>query len=103
MVAIGHYVDIAPEVNVWTLQHDPMDPLFGTKAGGVTLNDYVWIGNRATILPGVEVGEGAVVAAGAVVTKNVEPYTLVAGVPARRIGERRRPQLPRQPYNPFML
>lgn len=48
----------------------------------------MWIASRVTILPGVTIGEGAVVAAGAIVTKDVEPYSIVAGVPAKRIGER---------------
>jgi maltose O-acetyltransferase len=49
----------------------------------VRIGDDVWIGGHATILPGVTIGDGAVVAAGAVVTKDVPPYTVVAGVPAR--------------------
>jgi phosphonate metabolism protein (transferase hexapeptide repeat family) len=51
----------------------------------VTIGHDVWIGHGAIVLPGVTVGHGAVIAAGAVVTKNVEPYAVVAGVPARRI------------------
>jgi maltose O-acetyltransferase len=102
-IVIGSHVDIAPQVNVWTLEHDPHDPDFATRHGDVTIGDFVWIGNRATILPGVEVGEGAVVATGAVVTKSVPPYAIVGGVPARVIGERARPQNPRRPYNPLLL
>lgn len=49
----------------------------------VTIGDDAWIGTGATLLPGVEVGEGAIIGAGAVVTRSVEPYTVVAGVPAR--------------------
>lgn len=51
------------------------------------IHDNVWIGTRATILKGVTIGEGAIVAAGAVVTKNVPPHTLVGGVPAKIIKE----------------
>lgn len=54
----------------------------------MVIGDYVWLGPRCMVLPGVTVGEGAVVAAGAVVTKNVEPYTLVGGVPAQKIAGR---------------
>ena len=54
----------------------------------MVIEDYVWIASRATILPGVTIGKGAVVACGAVVTKDVEPMTVVGGVPARKIGER---------------
>jgi len=54
----------------------------------VVIGDRVWIGYRAIVLPGVTIGEGAVVGAGAVVTKDVEPYEIVAGNPARKIGSR---------------
>jgi maltose O-acetyltransferase len=56
----------------------------------VIIGDHVWIAYRAVILPGVTIGEGAVVAAGAVVTRDVEPFPIVAGVPAKKIGERNR-------------
>jgi maltose O-acetyltransferase len=56
----------------------------------VTIGDHVWIGYRALILPGVSIGTGAVVAAGAVATRDVEPFTIVAGSPARKIGGRPR-------------
>lgn len=85
---IGDYVDIGQETNIWTLDHDPQDDYHGTKGGDVTIEDYVWIASRASILPGVRVGRGAVVATGAVVTKDVAPMTIVAGVPAKVIGQR---------------
>ena len=56
--------------------------------GGIIVGDDVWIGYRATILDGVRIGQGGVVGAGAVVTKDVEPYTIVGGVPARPIRKR---------------
>ena len=102
-VEIGDYVDIAPEVNIWTLEHDPQDPDFATKGGRVIIGHYVWIGNRATILPNTTIGEGAVIATGAVVTKDVEAWTIVAGIPARPIGIRNKNQNPREPYKPFLL
>lgn len=54
------------------------------------MGDYCWICSRAIVLPGVNIGEGAVVAAGAVVCKDVEPWSVVGGVPAKKIGERER-------------
>jgi acetyltransferase-like isoleucine patch superfamily enzyme len=102
-IKIGDNVDIAPEVNIWTLEHNPQDPNFATKGGKVTIEDYVWIGNRATILPNVTIGTGAVVATGAVVTKDILPWTIVGGVPAKKIGDRNPKQNPRKPYKPFLL
>lgn len=61
----------------------------GTSQLGISVEDDVWIGAQCTILDGVTIGEGSVVAAGAVVTKNVEPYSIVAGVPAKLIGRRK--------------
>lgn len=74
-------------------QHDYRDPWFrcDTKPRHVTLiDDRAWIGSNVIILPNVHVGEGAVCCAGCVVTKDVEPYTVVAGIPAKKIAERPR-------------
>ena len=89
-LTIGNNVNFSSEVMIWTAQHDYRDPMFGTDFKPVTIGDYVWLGPRCIILPGVTVGEGAVVAAGAVVTKDVEPYIVVGGVPAKQIGTRPR-------------
>ncbi len=86
---IGNHTDIASEVMIWTSQHDIHDPDFKAIEKKVTIGDYVFIGPRAIILPGVTIGNGAIVAAGAVVTKNVEPFTVVAGTPATKIAERK--------------
>ena len=87
-VRIGNNVSISPEVYIVSLDHDPNDPSFSTRGAEVTIEDDVWIGARAMLMPGVHIGKGAVVAAGAVVTKDVEPYQIVGGVPARPSGER---------------
>lgn len=87
-LTIGRNVNLSSEVMVWTAQHDYRDPGFRTVFEPVMIGDYVWLGPRCIILPGVTVGEGAVVAAGAVVTKDVDPYTLVGGVPAQKIADR---------------
>ncbi len=67
-----------------TLHKSPMERTLHTK-GGIVIGDNVWIGDKATILSGVTIGEGAVVGANSVVTKDVEPYTVVGGIPARRL------------------
>lgn len=85
---IGSNVSISPEVMILTAEHGVNSPTFDGVLGKVTIGDYVWIGSRAIILPGVKLGEGAVVAAGAVVRKDVPPYTIVGGVPAKVIGQR---------------
>jgi acetyltransferase-like isoleucine patch superfamily enzyme len=64
------------------IRERPLDP---AGCGPIVLEDYVWIGANATVLPGVRVGRGAIVAAGAVVTEDVEPGVVVGGVPARKI------------------
>ena len=87
-LTIGKNVNFSSEVMIWTAQHDWRDPKFGTVFEQVVIGDYVWLGPRCIILPGVTVGEGAVIAAGAVVTKDVEPYAMVGGVPAQKIAER---------------
>ncbi len=87
-LTIGNHVDIASEVMIWTSQHDINDTTFRAIEEPVTIEDYVFIGPRAIILPGVTVGTGAIVAAGAVVTKNVKPLSVVAGVPAKEIAIR---------------
>jgi maltose O-acetyltransferase len=67
------------------------------------VGDRAWIGYRAIVLPGVSIGEGAVVGAGAVVSRDVPPFTIVAGNPARPIGERSRVLTYQLEYRPFLL
>ncbi|PIQ70157.1 acyltransferase [Candidatus Shapirobacteria bacterium CG03_land_8_20_14_0_80_40_19] len=86
---IGDHVDIASQVLIYNAEHALEDENFTAISAPVEIGDYVFIGPRAIILPGVKIGNGAVVAAGAVVTKNVEPFMIVGGVPAREIGERK--------------
>jgi maltose O-acetyltransferase len=88
-LTIGDHVDIASEVMIYNAEHDINDEKFSAVSAPVEIGDYVFIGPRAIILPGVKVGKGAVVAAGAVVTKDVAEFTIVGGVPAKEIGERK--------------
>lgn len=85
---IGKNVSISEQAAIYTLQHDLDDPDFALSGGPVKICDYAFVGARAIILPGVTIGEGAAVAAGAVVTRDVAPYLVVGGVPARPIKER---------------
>jgi acetyltransferase-like isoleucine patch superfamily enzyme len=87
-IIFGNDVSIGPEASILTLGHDPQSGSFADKGGPVILGDRAWIGYRALVLPGVTIGEGAVVAAGAVVTRDIAPYTIVGGNPAREIGKR---------------
>ena len=89
-VTVGNNVLIAESVKLITRNHrfDRVDTLIkdqGYHNAPVSLGDDVWIGFGAIVLPGVIVGNGAIVAAGAVVTKDVQPYSIVAGSPARHI------------------
>jgi acetyltransferase-like isoleucine patch superfamily enzyme len=89
-IIIGENVNLSSDVHIWTLQHNYNCPHFTTKDQDkpVIINDRVWLGPRVTILPGVTIGEGAVIGAGAVVTKDVDPYTINAGIPSKKIGVR---------------
>jgi maltose O-acetyltransferase len=85
---VGSNVSVSPEVAILTASHQVDHPQFGVEVRRVVIEDHVWIGTRATILPGVTLGRGCVVAAGAVVTRDAPPLTIVAGVPARPVGVR---------------
>jgi acetyltransferase-like isoleucine patch superfamily enzyme len=87
-IEIGRNVNFSSEVALWTLQHDPQSPDFGVRGGPIVIEDDAWVSFRATVLPGVRIGRGAVVAAGAVVTQDVPSYAIVGGIPARVIGQR---------------
>lgn len=87
---IGSCVSIADDCRLLTADHDPRDPAFNGRQRGIEIEDYVWVGAGTIVLPGVRLGRGCVVGAGAVVTRDVAPFTIVAGNPARPIGERPR-------------
>ncbi len=88
-LTIGNHTDIASQVLIYNSHHDLNKEDFSAIEKPVTIKDYVFIGPRAIILPGVTIGTGAVIAAGAVVTKDIPDFTIVAGVPAQKIGERK--------------
>jgi maltose O-acetyltransferase len=88
-LTIGSHTDIASSVVIYNSEHDLSKTDFSAIVAPVEIGDYVFIGPRVTIMPGVRIGKGAVVAGGAVVTKDVDPFTIVGGVPAKLIGERK--------------
>jgi len=102
-VHTGADVSIGPEATILTLGHDPQSADFCNRGGPVVIGDRVWICYRAVILPGVTIGEGAVIGAGSVVTRNVDPYTIMAGAPARKVGDRARSLTYQLDFNPFLL
>jgi acetyltransferase-like isoleucine patch superfamily enzyme/glycosyltransferase involved in cell wall biosynthesis len=100
-LSIGHFCSIAGEVH-FVLGGDPQhgcisnfdfEDKAGISKGAITVGDDVWIGYQATILSGVTIGQGAIVAAGSVVTKDVAPYSIVGGNPARHIKDRYVPEV----------
>lgn len=82
-ISIGDHSALAPRVRVLSATHDYHQLDLPDLAASVTIGQHVWIGAGATILPGVSIGDGAVVAAGSVVTRDVAPFSIVAGNPAR--------------------
>lgn len=88
-ITIHQCAVIAYDAIIWTLNHDYNDTNFVGKGAPVEVGPYAWICSRSIILPGIKIGEGAVVASGAVVTRDVEPYTIVGGIPAKPIGKRK--------------
>lgn len=100
-LTIGNNVNISHYTLIQTLTHDPQNPDFVCLSKPVVIEDHVWIGARAIISPGVRIGEGAVIGAGSVVTRDVQPYTIVAGNPARFIKERSRDLRYISRYFPF--
>lgn len=89
-VIIGKNCNLSTGVKIWTGQHDVQSSDFSYIGAPVTIDDYVWISGNVTVLPGVHIGKGAVIASGAVVTKDCEEYGIFAGVPAKKIGNRNR-------------
>ncbi len=96
-VTIGKYVCINDGVVILSASHDILDPLWAHKKAPIVIGDYAWIATNAIILPGVCIGKGAVVGAGAVVSKNISDYGIALGNPAKEIDKKRSDVLN---YNP---
>lgn len=90
-IRIGSNVNFSTGVHIWTEQHDHSDPQFlclSDSSFRVEIGDRAWIGPGVTILHSVTIGEGAVIAAGSVVTKDIPPFSIAAGIPAKKIANR---------------
>lgn len=87
-ITLGHDVVVASDAQLLTADHDPGSTTFSVRLAPIRLEDHSWVATGALVLPGVTVAEGAVVAAGSVVHAEVGPGTIVAGSPARPIGQR---------------
>ena len=87
-ITIGSNVNFSSEAAVWTAQHDPQSQTFAIKVAAVIIEDRAWLSFRSTVLPGITIHEGAVLAAHAVATKDIPPFVVAGGVPAKIIGTR---------------
>ena len=85
---IGDNVNISPEVAIYTAGHRIDGKEFDGFKSKVVIGDRAWLGTRSMVIPGVQIGEGAVVLPGSVVTTNILPYTVVGGVPAKFVKKR---------------
>lgn len=94
--------DLAPYCRIWTTGHNPDDPEHGLYSAPVVIEEHAWVASSVTILPGVTIGRGAVVAATSLVHKNVEPMAVVGGNPARFIRKRDNPLTYKLTYKPFL-
>jgi len=104
-VKIGKNVNVSDGVIIITAKHDINSSKFEAMYEPVCINDYAWLATNCIVLAGVTIGEGAVVAAGAVVTNEVPPYSVVGGNPAKVIAERKKQPLEYVPgnYHPPLL
>lgn len=98
----GNDVSIGPKATILTLGHDPQSAEFADRGGDVIIGNRAWIGYGVIILPGIKIGDGAVIGAGAVVTRDVSAFTIVAGNPARKIGERNQDLRYQLQFSPFL-
>ena len=89
-IRIGKSVNITSHTRFMSAKHVVDDPIFEARFEPIDIGDHAWVALGATVLGGVSIGEGAVIAAGSVVTKSVAPFAIVGGVPAAPIGERNR-------------
>ena len=88
LISIGSHATISQQAYLCSASHDAHDPAFPLIAAPITIGARAWICARATVMPGVTVGEGAVLALGAVATHNLDAWSVYGGLPARKLSER---------------
>lgn len=96
-VYLGSHAIVSQQAYLCTATHDYRSREFPLISSPIRLGAYSWICARASVTPGVEVGEGAVLGLGAIATRDLEPWTVYAGIPARKIKSRPRPMDPMEP------
>ena len=89
IVSVGDNVVISQDAYICTAGHDPHSPIMAPKNAPVVIGSSVWIAAKATVLPGVKIGEGSVVGACAVVAHDISPWKIAVGNPAKVVKERR--------------
>lgn len=89
LVTLRHHSVVSQEAYLCTSSHDYDDPAFPLVSAPITLGAYSWVCARATVQPGVSLGEGAVLGLGSIATKNLDPWAVYVGIPARKIKERK--------------
>lgn len=100
-ISIGNNVSISQETTILTMTHAVNSEMFEAYSKEVVIEDYVWTGFRATILPGAFLGKGCVLGASSVASKSLEDYSIYSGIPATKIGERNRNLLYQLNYFPY--
>ncbi len=88
-ITVGDNVTFSPNVKLYTIGHDPSTKSLRDLAGPIVIESHAWIAADSIILPNVTIGEGAVIGAGSVVTRDIPPYTIAVGVPAKIIKKRK--------------
>lgn len=87
-VTLGHHAVVSQQAFLCSASHDYCDPAFPMIVSPIDVGAYAWIGSRATVQMGVTIGEGTVLALGAIATRNLDPWSVHGGIPARRLKSR---------------
>jgi acetyltransferase-like isoleucine patch superfamily enzyme len=87
-IEIGENVDIAPQVNIWSLEHEPNDPNHAIRSGKVTIGDNCWLANRVTVLPNSSIGKNCVIGAGSLIKGEHLQSGVILGYKATKVKER---------------